>query len=73
MVHKALEKEKIDNLILSAPSIDLTNLDTVTSPMEVKCYVEQVTAISAENMFNVAVNANKLNPNKKSHHDGPCP
>ena len=60
-VTEAISKEQFDVILLSAPSVDVTDLDTAKNPDVVRLYAEQVAVVSAENMFQVATKALKHN------------
>ena len=57
-----LQKGTYHSLILQAPSVDITNLNTALNPSEFIKYFEQQTVISAKNFFSVVENALKIQP-----------
>ena len=49
-------------MVLQSGSVDITNLDTKTEPAKYTEYFKQETTISAQNLFNAATNALKVQP-----------
>ena len=62
MVPAELLKKTFHFLILQAPSVDITNLNTSLNPSEYIKYFEQQTVISAKNYFSVVENSLKIQP-----------
>ena len=62
VVPAELQKGTYHSLILQAPSVDITNLNTALNPSEFIKYFEQQTVISAKNFFSVVENALKIQP-----------
>ena len=59
-------KEKFDILVMSAPTVDITNLDTSKMSPNDNTEIFQENAIkSAQNIFNLAQKSLKMNPNLK--------
>ena len=75
-----LLKETFHSLILQAPSVDISNLNTSCNPSEYIRYFEQHTVICAKNFFSVVENALQIQPTLKKvivlklipRYDPPC-
>ena len=66
-LNEAHENDKYDHVILSAPSVDITNLDTTkTLPTDNIEIFKQDIIISCKNMMSTAQNAIIANPNIKT-------
>ena len=62
VVPAELQKGLYHSLILQAPSVDITNLNTALNPSEFIKYFEQQTIINATNFFSVVENALQIQP-----------
>ena len=62
VVPAELLKETFHSLVLQAPSVDITNLNTSNNPSEYIKYFEQHTVISAQNFFSVVENSLQIQP-----------
>ena len=57
-----LQKGTFQLMVLQAPSVEVTNLNTSVNPSAYIKYFEQQTVISAKNFFSVVENALKMKP-----------